>query len=100
MGKTTSGTSVLKKGTGTVALYSIFSTTLFLSGLFLINAGCRTFSSSTDGAAAISQLILSGGEGYINFRIGETIFFYYYITALCIYFILPLSMFYEDEIRI
>ncbi|XP_043117206.1 C-Jun-amino-terminal kinase-interacting protein 4 [Puntigrus tetrazona] len=37
---------------------------------FIISApGCR--SSSPDGAATTSQLILSGGEGYINFRIGD-----------------------------
>ncbi|XP_048008645.1 C-Jun-amino-terminal kinase-interacting protein 4 isoform X1 [Megalobrama amblycephala] len=39
---------------------------------FIISApGCRTSSSSADGAATTSQLILSGGEGYINFRIGD-----------------------------
>ncbi|XP_026140021.1 C-Jun-amino-terminal kinase-interacting protein 4-like isoform X1 [Carassius auratus] len=39
---------------------------------FIISApGCRSSSSSADGAATTSQLILSGGEGYINFRIGD-----------------------------
>ncbi|XP_052474840.1 C-Jun-amino-terminal kinase-interacting protein 4 isoform X1 [Carassius gibelio] len=39
---------------------------------FIISAtGCRSSSSSPDGAVTISQLILSGGEGYINFRIGD-----------------------------
>ncbi|XP_067305254.1 C-Jun-amino-terminal kinase-interacting protein 4 isoform X2 [Pseudorasbora parva] len=39
---------------------------------FIISApGCRSSSSSPDGAATTSQLILSGGEGYINFRIGD-----------------------------
>lgn len=39
---------------------------------FIISApGCRSSSSSADGTATTSQLILSGGEGYINFRIGD-----------------------------
>lgn len=39
---------------------------------FIISApGCRNSSNSTDGAVTTSQLILSGGEGYINFRIGD-----------------------------
>uniref|UniRef100_A0A8C1TX91 Si:dkey-17m8.1 n=2 Tax=Cyprinus carpio TaxID=7962 RepID=A0A8C1TX91_CYPCA len=39
---------------------------------FIISApGCRSSSSSPDGATTNSQLILSGGEGYINFRIGD-----------------------------
>lgn len=39
---------------------------------FIISApGCRSSSSSADGAATTSLLILSGGEGYINFRIGD-----------------------------
>ncbi|XP_016143021.1 C-Jun-amino-terminal kinase-interacting protein 3-like [Sinocyclocheilus grahami] len=39
---------------------------------FIISApGCRSSSNSPDGAATTSQLILSGGEGYINFRIGD-----------------------------
>ncbi|KAA0702998.1 C-Jun-amino-terminal kinase-interacting protein 4 [Triplophysa tibetana] len=38
---------------------------------FIISApGCSNSSNSTDGAVT-SQLILSGGEGYINFRIGD-----------------------------
>lgn len=47
-----------------------------LLSLFLtpfINIGFRSSSNSTDGAITTSQLILSGGEGYINFRIGETL---------------------------
>ncbi|XP_057196636.1 C-Jun-amino-terminal kinase-interacting protein 4 [Triplophysa rosa] len=39
---------------------------------FIISApGCSNSSDSTDGAVTTSQLILSGGEGYINFRIGD-----------------------------
>lgn len=39
---------------------------------FIISApGCRISSSSTGVAVTTSQLILSGGEGYINFRIGD-----------------------------
>ncbi|XP_062847539.1 C-Jun-amino-terminal kinase-interacting protein 4 [Trichomycterus rosablanca] len=39
---------------------------------FIISApGCRSVSASTPGAA--SHLILSGGEGYINFRIGDEV---------------------------
>ncbi|XP_051577825.1 C-Jun-amino-terminal kinase-interacting protein 4 [Myxocyprinus asiaticus] len=39
---------------------------------FIISApGCRSSSSSADGTFTTSQLILSGGEGYINFRIGD-----------------------------
>ncbi|XP_050987627.1 C-Jun-amino-terminal kinase-interacting protein 4 isoform X1 [Labeo rohita] len=39
---------------------------------FIISApGCRNSSSSPDGTVTTSQLILSGGEGYINFRIGD-----------------------------
>lgn len=39
---------------------------------FIISApGCYSASNSADGAATSSQLILSGGEGYINFRIGD-----------------------------
>ncbi|XP_016419155.1 C-Jun-amino-terminal kinase-interacting protein 4 [Sinocyclocheilus rhinocerous] len=39
---------------------------------FIISApDCRSSSNSPDGAATTSQLILSGGEGYINFRIGD-----------------------------
>ncbi|XP_042628200.1 C-Jun-amino-terminal kinase-interacting protein 4-like isoform X2 [Cyprinus carpio] len=39
---------------------------------FIISApGCRSSSNSPDGATTTSQLILSGGEGYINFRIGD-----------------------------
>ncbi|KTF81020.1 hypothetical protein cypCar_00015660, partial [Cyprinus carpio] len=39
---------------------------------FIISApGCRSSSNSPDGATTNSQLILSGGEGYINFRIGD-----------------------------
>ncbi|XP_041964032.1 C-Jun-amino-terminal kinase-interacting protein 4 [Alosa sapidissima] len=39
---------------------------------FIISApGCHTLSSTAEGADSTSQLILSGGEGYINFRIGD-----------------------------
>ncbi|KAL2084114.1 hypothetical protein ACEWY4_019632 [Coilia grayii] len=39
---------------------------------FIISApGCHTSSSTPEGADSTSQLILSGGEGYINFRIGD-----------------------------
>ncbi|XP_016300127.1 C-Jun-amino-terminal kinase-interacting protein 4-like [Sinocyclocheilus anshuiensis] len=39
---------------------------------FIISApGCHSSSNSPDGATTTSQLILSGGEGYINFRIGD-----------------------------
>ncbi|XP_030640369.1 C-Jun-amino-terminal kinase-interacting protein 4 [Chanos chanos] len=39
---------------------------------FIISApGCRSSSSTTEGAVSTSHLILSGGEGYINFRIGD-----------------------------
>ncbi|XP_060726163.1 C-Jun-amino-terminal kinase-interacting protein 4 [Tachysurus vachellii] len=41
---------------------------------FIISApGCRGTSVSADGAASTSHLILSGGEGYINFRIGDEV---------------------------
>ncbi|KAG7336036.1 hypothetical protein KOW79_000729 [Hemibagrus wyckioides] len=41
---------------------------------FIISApGCRGSSVSADGAASTSHLILSGGEGYINFRIGDEV---------------------------
>lgn len=35
--------------------------------------GCRGSLVTADGAASAPHLILSGGEGYINFRIGETL---------------------------
>lgn len=35
-------------------------------------SGCRGSSVPADGGASTSHLILSGGEGYINFRIGES----------------------------
>lgn len=90
---------LLKKGQHCCTLLYIFNH--FVSFWpFLIHAGCRTSSSSTDGAATTSQLILSGGEGYINFRIGETWHDYYITTYISIYFILPLRLFYEGEIRI
>ncbi|XP_062395160.1 C-Jun-amino-terminal kinase-interacting protein 4 [Sardina pilchardus] len=39
---------------------------------FIISApGCHSLSSTSEGADSTSQLILSGGEGYINFRIGD-----------------------------
>ncbi|MCJ8728601.1 hypothetical protein PDJAM_G00006440 [Pangasius djambal] len=41
---------------------------------FIISApGCRGSSITADGAAPTSHLILSGGEGYINFRIGDEV---------------------------
>ncbi|MCI4374456.1 hypothetical protein PGIGA_G00006500 [Pangasianodon gigas] len=41
---------------------------------FIISApGCRGSSITADGAASTSHLILSGGEGYINFRIGDEV---------------------------
>ncbi|KAG7469322.1 hypothetical protein MATL_G00127570 [Megalops atlanticus] len=39
---------------------------------FIISApGCISSSATNGGATSTSQLILSGGEGYINFRIGD-----------------------------
>ncbi|XP_012684639.2 C-Jun-amino-terminal kinase-interacting protein 4 [Clupea harengus] len=39
---------------------------------FIISApGCHTSSSTAEGKDSSAQLILSGGEGYINFRIGD-----------------------------
>ncbi|XP_053486185.1 C-Jun-amino-terminal kinase-interacting protein 4 [Ictalurus furcatus] len=39
---------------------------------FIISApGCRGSSVTAEGSASTSHLILSGGEGYINFRIGD-----------------------------
>ncbi|KAF7708597.1 C-Jun-amino-terminal kinase-interacting protein 4 isoform X1 [Silurus meridionalis] len=41
---------------------------------FIILApGCRGSSVTADGSASPSHLILSGGEGYINFRIGDEV---------------------------
>ncbi|XP_060777996.1 C-Jun-amino-terminal kinase-interacting protein 4 [Neoarius graeffei] len=41
---------------------------------FIISApGCRGSSVPADGGASTSHLILSGGEGYINFRIGDEV---------------------------
>ncbi|XP_053349931.1 C-Jun-amino-terminal kinase-interacting protein 4 [Clarias gariepinus] len=41
---------------------------------FIISApGCRGSSVTADGVASTSHLILSGGEGYINFRIGDEV---------------------------
>uniref|UniRef100_A0A8C1RFC2 Si:dkey-17m8.1 n=2 Tax=Cyprinus carpio TaxID=7962 RepID=A0A8C1RFC2_CYPCA len=67
---------------------------------FIISApGCRSSSNSADGAATTSQLILSGGEGYINFRIGVT---FLLAPLLChnfiyIFFIFPMKMFFKDK---
>ncbi len=50
-----------------------------------------------DGAAITSQLILSGGEGYINFRIGANFLLAqhsYYTATFYIIFIFPLEMFF------
>ncbi|TRY86481.1 hypothetical protein DNTS_001103 [Danionella cerebrum] len=47
-------------GTGSGAIFSV-----------PLSLRCRMAPSSAEGAASISQLILSGGEGYINFRIGD-----------------------------
>lgn len=48
---------------------------MVISILYLCSPGCVTSSSTIGGGAvtlvSTSQLILSGGEGYINFRIGE-----------------------------